>query len=294
MKRLFFFLTVASTATFVSCGSDDSDGTAVPVASSIILASNVTTIDVGQSVTFTVTDDLANVVTESSEFFANDVAIEGATWTPTAAGTFTIHATHTNGDDEVLISNDVVVVVSQNYINYNNAITETTAGDMYFWGVYYTDASQTSLVSLWSVIAHDGDLGTGGVAPGNIAFVDFWMPYTEGQDLELPTAGIYTWAAPFPPAAFVELTLDGTAVEITDFNAVSVNLTELTSLGAGDAEISFKTTTTVNGTSTLNTAFTGNGKIYDASARPAANSIKKVEVLNRAKLNAKKANLLKR
>lgn len=113
MKKLFLFLAVASTTMFVSCSDDDkkSDG-GEPAATSIVLAANVATIEVGQSVTLTVTDNNAKVVTSSSTFLANDVEISGATFSPTAAGTFAIKATYKNSKDVVLTSNTVTVTVT--------------------------------------------------------------------------------------------------------------------------------------------------------------------------------------
>lgn len=115
MKKLFLFLAVASTSMFVSCSDDDSkgDGGGSTAATSIVLAANVTAVEVGQPVVFTVTDNNAKVVTSTSTILVNNVEITGSTFTPTEAGSFAIKATHKNSKDVVLESNTVTVTVTE-------------------------------------------------------------------------------------------------------------------------------------------------------------------------------------
>lgn len=115
MKKIFLFLAVASMTAFTSCSSDDDSnggGTTDPnAATGIVLASNVQNITLGESVTFTVTDNKANIVTTTSKILANNVEISGATFTPDAVGTFTIKATYKNTNDVTLESNVVTITV---------------------------------------------------------------------------------------------------------------------------------------------------------------------------------------
>lgn len=116
MKKLFLFLAVASTSMFVSCSDDDSKGDGgggSTAATSIVLAANVTAVEVGQPVVFTVTDNNANVVTSTSTILVNNVEITGSTFTPTEAGSFAIKATHKNSKDVVLESNTVTITVTE-------------------------------------------------------------------------------------------------------------------------------------------------------------------------------------
>ena len=95
MKKVFFFLALAGTTFVTSCNSDDDNGTTTPVApvaTSIVLTSDVETVEVGGAFTFTVTDDLAADVTSTSTFLVNNVAIESNVFTSTEAGTFTVKA----------------------------------------------------------------------------------------------------------------------------------------------------------------------------------------------------------
>lgn len=158
MKKLFLFLAVASTSMFVSCSDDDSKGDGgggSTAATSIVLAANVTAVEVGQPVVFTVTDNNAKVVTSTSTILVNNVEITGSTFTPTEAGSFAIKATHKNSKDVVLESNTVTITVTA---------VPTTAGKYTYNGTVYTldnmifqvDGDSTNGVSIFDVPTDNG------------------------------------------------------------------------------------------------------------------------------------------
>ena len=200
MKKLFLFLAVASTTMFVSCSSDDDSnggGSGDPVASSIVLAANVTSIELGQSVTFTVTDNLANVVTSSSTFTANDVAISSATFMPTEAGTFAVKASYTNSADDVLESNTVTITVTE---------PVTTAGKFTYEGTDY------ALDNMGFAVHGSG---------GNITVLNFaeegqpeeygslWVGYAYSGDDAQTSLNYYSYYFTLPATV-----VDGTVTEI--------------------------------------------------------------------------------
>lgn len=119
MKKLFCFLAVAGSALFTSCSSDDDNGTGDGgnTVTEITLSSNINTVVLGEgSFTFTVADQDGNDLTSSSEILVNDVAIEGSTWEPTEAGTFTVEATYEN-----LTSDVVTVTVTEATVTPENS-----------------------------------------------------------------------------------------------------------------------------------------------------------------------------
>ncbi|WP_053992447.1 hypothetical protein [Mangrovimonas sp. TPBH4] len=109
MKKLLLLCSLfVGTSALVSCSSsdDDSSGGGDPVATSINLTADVTTIELGSSVTLSVMNDLNEDVTSASTYFASGTALTSNVFTPTAGGEYTIHAT--NGE---LVSNTITVTV---------------------------------------------------------------------------------------------------------------------------------------------------------------------------------------
>src|SRR5690606_38580226 len=73
---------------FVACSSDDSkEGI-----SSISITAEQSTIEFGQSLTFTVKGDNGQDVTSESTILVNDDAIEGNTFQPPVVGTYSVKA----------------------------------------------------------------------------------------------------------------------------------------------------------------------------------------------------------
>lgn len=100
---LFLFLTVFS----LSCSKDD-NGSGI---SSIILASSAETVQLGNSVTFTVKGNNDNDVTTDASYFVNDDPISSNVFTPSAAGEFTVLAKYTSGEN-ILTSNILTINVT--------------------------------------------------------------------------------------------------------------------------------------------------------------------------------------
>lgn len=198
MKKIFLFLAVASTAVFTSCSSDDnSNGGTTPTdpdaATSIVLASNVQNITLGESVTFTVTDNKSNLVTTSSKILANNVEISGATFTPDAVGVFTIKATYKNTNDVTLESNPVTVTVTAPVVASNSVVVG---------GVNYPTDSASMLYYLGTTAANINvfvanpylEVGTGETAEyPNDVYVYFTSNQVDTEFIDLPTTGDYTF-----------------------------------------------------------------------------------------------------
>lgn len=202
MKKLFLFLAMASTTMFVSCGSDDSDGGSSG-ATSITLSSNLTTIGVGQSVTFTVTDNLENNVTSTSTFTANGVELDDNTFTPTTEGAYTIVATNGDLTSQIVITvtgpvvNAITLSASLTTIevgqsvtftvtdNLTNDVTSTstfTANDVAFTGPTYAFTT----AGTFNVVAKNGDLTSAAVVVTVTAPVVAAGKYTfGGEDYEV-------------------------------------------------------------------------------------------------------------
>ncbi len=294
MKKIFLFLAIASTTMFVSCSDDDSSGT--PAISGIVLTSDVTSVTIGQPVTFVVAEsgNATNVLTTNADtkILANETLVSNGVFTATTAGTYTIKATHKNSANVTLESNTITVtVLPARYIQYNNAVTAATKGDMIYWGAYYTDATQTSIVEIFGLVTHDGDLAST-TAPNNIAIVDFSMPVVNNQG-NTPVAGSYNWVSPFTGLNEMQLRLNNAAVTITPttISSVTVKIDNIAFTGQnGGLTMKYSTQATI-GSGSLNTGGNGAGTIFDFTPeRPAGKS--SIEVFDLVKFNAKKAQFL--
>jgi len=220
MKKLFLFLAVASTSMFVSCSKDDEPNpTPAPVATAIVLTSNHATIELGQSVTLKVMNDLALDVTNMSTFTANDAAISGATFTPTAAGTFAVKAT--NGS---LLSNTVTITVTEpapGKFTYNGE--EYDLDNMVLVAHGDADAGMTTFVdnggvvgTLWLGILFDGP-EDGIATAANYMEFKFFIPAIDNGD------GTYTEQFPSEVAA--------TALSI--YSEINLNAVDMSTVAAG-------------------------------------------------------------
>ena len=210
---------MASTTMFVSCGSDDSDSTpAGPVATSITLSASLTTIQVGQSVTLTVTDNLTNNVTGASTFTANGVALTGPTFTGATVGTFSIVAK--NGD---LTSAAVVVTVTAANIEADNSFVingtqEFVTPDQLFRFDGFAAANGQDYI-LWSYNPYNEVMNGETPTYPNDLYITLVMPVApptaidpETGDLvytiddifaNVPEAGEYEYSATVLPTAFI-------------------------------------------------------------------------------------------
>lgn len=293
MKKIFLFLAVASMTAFTSCSSDD-DSSGTPGITGIVLTSEVTALSVGESATLVVAESgkPSNVLTTAAntKIMAGSEEVIGGVFTPTTPGTYQVKATHKNSQNVTLESNVLTITVaaaSPYKLDYNGTKIAVTAGDMIYWGAYYTDASQTDVVEIYALATHDGDLST--ASPANLTFVDFTTAYNEAE-MVLPTAGSYDWVAPFTALRELQLKVDGTPVTVDNFTSVKVTINSIEFAG-GAVTMAYDTKAAFGGTSTSNSSGSGAGFLYDASGKAAAKG-NNIEVFSAAKLNAKKAAFL--
>ena len=297
MKKLFLFLAVASTSMFVSCSDDDSKGDGgggSTAATSIVLAANVTAVEVGQPVVFTVTDNNAKVVTSTSTILVNNVEITGSTFTPTEAGSFAIKATHKNSKDVVLESNTVTVTVTApvtvepNSMFFNNENYPVNTSVLIFWGGWAADENATEAThGLWSYVMTDdttGEVIYDTTTANNYIDVELIVPVVDGN-VALPTNQNATYLD------FYEAYVNGTEVTATSHGAATFNFGTLPS--AINMPHVFSVSATYNGTSTYAVDFNGNwlGLLDATAAKPVATNGKglKAKLMTKEQVLAKKA-----
>ena len=114
-----YFIAILTTLFFFSCSSsEETGGTVTPppvsTVTSIVLSSDKTSFDEGNSVIFTVKTNLNATVTSESSFKVNGTSISGNTYTPTSPGTYTVVATHSTftSNQVTLTVNEVATVTS--------------------------------------------------------------------------------------------------------------------------------------------------------------------------------------
>ncbi|WP_435134067.1 hypothetical protein [Formosa sp. A9] len=164
MKKFFLLcsLFVGTSTLILSCSSSDDGSTEEPiieepVATSITLSADVTTIDMGDSITLTVMNDLDENVTATSTYYVNESEISQV-FTPNQAGSYTIHATN-----DGLTSNTVTVEV--NAVQEDNAIFfeavnyEVKNSILAYFGPVdaLDDGAEANTHGLWAVVAGNGD-----------------------------------------------------------------------------------------------------------------------------------------
>jgi plastocyanin len=138
MKKLFYFLALASTVLVTSCSDDDSQSNN-PGAASLTVTPSATTVIVGSTVTFTVKDNLGENVTQDAVIYIDGEAIEGSSVEAAEAGTYTVHAKM--GD---LTSPDITVTVTENPAT---SITVTLSASTVGVGEAVTFTAKTNLMA---------------------------------------------------------------------------------------------------------------------------------------------------
>ena len=108
-----YFIAVITTLVLFSCASSEEPGDTVtppPVSTvtSIVLSSDKTSFDEGESVVFAVKTNLNTVVTSDSSFKVNGTSISGNSYTPPSPGTYSVVATH-----DTFTSNQVTLTVNE-------------------------------------------------------------------------------------------------------------------------------------------------------------------------------------
>ncbi|MGJ5642412.1 hypothetical protein [Formosa sp. S-31] len=162
MKKLLLLCSLlVGTSALISCSSDDdSSEDKIPVANPITLSVDVTSIDKGGSVTFTVMNDLEENVTTSSTYFIDGQEISQV-FTPSEAGSYTIHATNDN-----LISNTVTVEVNavqeENSIFFKEENYKLENSLLAYYGNVdaVDDGVEENTHGYWVVAAGNGDFNT--------------------------------------------------------------------------------------------------------------------------------------
>ncbi|RZK05101.1 MAG: hypothetical protein EOO46_16125 [Flavobacterium sp.] len=100
-------------ATFLLIAScNKTDDTTVEI-NTITLSSSATTVELGNSITFSVIMNTDTDVTSDAVFYVNDAAIEGNTFSPTTDGTFTVVAKYVI-NSETLTSNSITINATTN------------------------------------------------------------------------------------------------------------------------------------------------------------------------------------
>lgn len=284
MKKFFFFLVVAGSTFFTSCSSDDDTAAApAPVASSIVLTSNVPTVVFGETFTLTAKNDLAVDVTAGSQFFVNDVAISGNVFTPPTGGTYTIHAV--NG---TLTSADIAVKVTAplNTFVVNGTVYSTEASILVYIG---TDENS---MNNWVAAAYNA-------TTENELDVYFTTPQVGAEVLEYPTAANFAYGVTpgtqllYGAIGDDELEGDEGSLTALNFNLTTINVPQ----AAGDPQNWVYTydAVFVEGQTVVGN-FSGNYLFYNASSSGGKTAIQPIKRIHSSSLKngAKKVYLNKK
>lgn len=291
MKKIFLFLAVAGTF-FTSCSSDDdsNDGTPVtPGATAITLTSNVATVALGGSFTFTVTDNLAANVTTTSQYFVNDVAITSNVYTPSAVGTYSVKAKNgalTSAVVTVTVTAAPVVSPSNSFV-LNNTNYETPVVGFGFKGIY--PAGEGQYLILWDFNPYKEVVSGDSATYPNDLYLTFALPIVptgEDEDGEptftivFPTVADFSWNATTLPTlldayvisnnvALLPADADERAALIAD---VSLNITAIQFPTTADATSNLAATysVTLNDGKVVQGQYSGTTGYYDATGAKAA------------------------
>ena len=283
MKKIFLFLAVASTTMFVSCSKDDDSKSTDPdAATSIILAANVTSVEVGQPIKFTVTDNNAKVVTTSSTMTANNVEFSGDTFTSEVAGTFVIKATHKNTNEVVLTSNEVTVTVTApvvgptaNSILINGTNHPINTSILIFWGGYDAnnpDNPTTATHGIFSYVMTDdttGEVIYDTTTANNYLDAEMIVALNAEGQVSFPTPTNATYLD------FYEVIVNGAEVVATSQGTGTMTIGALPE--AINMPHTFTMATTYNNGSVLAADFNGNwlGFLDGTAEKPAVSKAKK-------------------
>jgi hypothetical protein len=124
MKKILLAFALLTTIFNTSCSSDNDSGennsSSEPI-SSITIASNASSVDVGTSVILTALGNNNVAVSSTSTFYINGNQISGRSYTTTSVGTLDIYATHVNSAGVTLTSPTIQVTVNP-VINFNKRV----------------------------------------------------------------------------------------------------------------------------------------------------------------------------
>lgn len=261
--------------------------TAAPVATSITLVASSASVQVGQQVNFTVTDNLGNNVTGASTFTSNGTAFTGP-FTSNVAGTYNIIAKY--GE---LSSTAVAITVTETttnpagdnsiFINGENNTIENSM--LVYWGGWAADPDATEATHiLWSLVSFD--TGSAETAT-NYVDVEFVGPLPTGQ-LALPVSSEVDFNQVY------QVVVGGAEIELTSTESGTITFDAWPA--AINQPHSFAVTAQYNGGSSMEVNFDGNwlGAADGTAERPAqrlnkAKAAKNVKVISKAELAQIKA-----
>jgi hypothetical protein len=225
-----------------------------PVATSIVLSTNETTIDLGKSATLKVLNDLAQNVTTTSTFTANGTAITNETFTPTVAGVYKLVAKNgTFVSNEITITVKEILVVNSIFYNGKNYPISNTAIE--YMGKATTTGSTVATVALFRMVGYNSPLdynnSTGTPKPTNVFSVIVRTQLTSAGEVVAPD-----------PTNTTYVKLEGLKINDTNVTINSnqggtfVLASDLPS--AKNAPLSFKTSGQFNAGSTFEVDYNGN------------------------------------
>ena len=263
--------------------------TGAAAATSIAVTSNVSTVVLGGSFTFTVTNNLGANVTSASVISVNNVAITGATYTPTAVGTYTVKAVNgalTSADFTVTVTAAGGGTTANDSFVYDGTNYTTPAAGFGFRGIFETAQNSGQYVIVWDftalLAAGTDDAPT---TPNVVAITSVYPITPSGTDPDTgeptftasaPTAGTITWDDVLPSPALDDILVvannqavfsDDQQTRYGQIDAVNFNLTSVTFPASQGGASNAQTTYSVNLTNgkVINGEYSGSIVVYDAT-----------------------------
>lgn len=224
------------------------------VATSIILSSTVTTVDLGSSVNLMVLNDLSQDVTSASTFTANGTSISGATFTATAAGTYKIVAKNgTLTSNEITVTvKEVVAVANSIFTGGKNYAVSNSAIE--FMAKAAADGSTTATHALFRLVAYNSNSDYSTIKatlPSNTISLTFLVPLSTSGEVLAPNSS--------------NIILPKIELLITDGNGATITSKEEATLtfnsalpSTKNAPFSFNATAKFNKGSNVELNFNGN------------------------------------
>lgn len=203
----FFFL--VATAAFFSCGSEDSseddgNGGNQNQISSISLTANLSTIELGNSVTFTVTSNLNTDLTSEAAIQVNGAAISGNSFTPESSGSYEVKATYETFNSDVLTITATPVIVS---IDIEVNSETVNIGDTIDYSVIGTDSEDNThdLTESSKVFLNDTESFTRNTfIPSETGTIE---AYATNNGLTTPTVSVTVEDTEIAPSSFTQKAL---------------------------------------------------------------------------------------
>ncbi|MGS2741395.1 hypothetical protein [Sinomicrobium sp. M5D2P17] len=185
--------TFSAMATYAGLESAPIDIEVLP--NSISVEADKSDILLGETVTFTVFADSDIDITPEATIMVGEEEIEGNTFTPGEAGTYTITASY--GE---FTSDPVEINVSDNFFVLNDTTYETPTGTFAYFGTFQ---GENGLESIWAFNPFlEIDNGDGTASYPNDLYIYIALEQPETGDLVFPSNGTYTYLAGTLPEIF--------------------------------------------------------------------------------------------